>query len=140
MSAVLLAVFEDYAAADQLRTHLVKEGFPTDRVELTALTDPGRAAAQPAPSLRTKIEQHLRTLLQGAAQQPLVDELIARVNCGAATITVQPRGELETTRAVEVLEGAGAVRVVGHDLANQSFEHAAARDERPWIRYFTLTE
>jgi hypothetical protein len=140
MSAVLLAVFEDYAAADRLRTALVRDGFPTDRVELTALSDPGRAAAQPARSLKTRIEQHLRTLLQSEAEQSLVDELIERVSEGAATVSVQPRGELETTRAIQVLERAGAVRIVGHDLANQGFEHAAARDERPWIRYFTLTE
>jgi hypothetical protein len=138
MSAVLLAVFEDYAGADHVRTDLVKDGFPTDRVELTALRDPGRASAQPAPSLKSRIEQHLRTLLQDDQGQPLVDALIDRITAGAATITVQPRGAVETGRAIQVLKRAGAVEVIGKDLGNQGFEHAAARERRPWIRYFTM--
>jgi len=36
MSAVLLAVFNDYETADRMRVTLVKDGFPTDRVHLTA--------------------------------------------------------------------------------------------------------
>jgi hypothetical protein len=32
MSAVLLAVFNDYEAAERVRIDLVRDGFPTDRV------------------------------------------------------------------------------------------------------------
>ena len=48
MSAVLLAVFNNYEAADRVRLELVRDGFPTDRVELTAACEPGRAAYVPA--------------------------------------------------------------------------------------------
>jgi hypothetical protein len=50
MSAVLLAVFSDYETAERVRTTLVRDGFPTDRVELTAHGDLGRAALEPATS------------------------------------------------------------------------------------------
>jgi hypothetical protein len=43
MSAVLLAVFNDYGAAERVRIDLVRDGFPTDRVEVTACCEPGRA-------------------------------------------------------------------------------------------------
>ena len=43
MSAVLLAVFNDYEAAERVRLTLFRDGFPTDRVELTATCELGRA-------------------------------------------------------------------------------------------------
>ena len=46
MSAVLLAVFSQYGDADRVRTRLVRDGFPTDRVELTARSDRGRGRAR----------------------------------------------------------------------------------------------
>ena len=61
-----------------------------------------------------------------------------RVASGAATVTVHPRGNIETERAAEILEGEGAVEVIGHDLANQSFEHAASRTDGYWVRHFML--
>ncbi len=48
MSAVLLAVFNDYEAAERVRVTLVRDGFPTDRVELTASCELGRCAFEPA--------------------------------------------------------------------------------------------
>ena len=50
MSAVLLAVFGQYGDADRVRTKLVSDGFPTDRVELTSSAEPGRAGVQPRTS------------------------------------------------------------------------------------------
>jgi hypothetical protein len=87
MSAVLLAVFDNHEAAEGVRTDLVRDGFPTDRVELTAGCEPGRAA-------------------------------LARV--------------------AEIFTHAHPTQVVQHDLHNQSFEHAAARQARPWVHAFWL--
>lgn len=138
MSAVLLAVFSDYGMADRVRTRLVSDGFPTDRVELTAAADPGRAGLGPAGSVHAKFIQYFRTLMSAADEQPFVEALASRVEQGAATVAVHPRGDIETQRAAEILEGEGAVEVVGHDLANQSFEHAAARSDGYWVRHFRL--
>jgi len=138
MSAVLLAVFKEYGAADRVRTRLVRDGFPTDRVELTASVEPGRAGLHPANTARAKFVQYFRTLLSKEDEQPFVELLAERVEGGAATITVHPRGAIETVRAAEILEHEGAVEVVGHDLEKQSFEHAAARGEGYWVRHFML--
>jgi hypothetical protein len=139
MSAVLLAVFGGYEDADRVRTRLVSDGFPTDRVELTATAEHGRAGMQPAPAPRDKFVQYFRSLLSRPDEQPFVDALAERVAGGAATIAVHPRGTVETTRAAEILENAGAVEVIGHDLHNQSaFERAAASKDGYWVRHFML--
>jgi len=139
MSAVLLAVFNEHAVADRVRTRLVADGFPTDRVELTARAEQGRAGVHPAPAARDKYVQYFRTLLRRPDEQPFVDALAERVASGAATITVHPRGTIETERATHILESEGAVEVIGHDLNKQSaFEHAASKSEGYWVRHFML--
>jgi hypothetical protein len=139
MSAVILAVFSEYGVADRVRTRLVSDGFPTDRVELTAASEPGRAGSLPAASAQARFAQYFRTLLSRPDEQQFVDALARRVEAGAATIAVHPRGTVETTRAADILENAGAVEVIGHDLANQSaFERAAAGGDGYWVRHFML--
>ena len=139
MSAVLLAVFRDYGDADRVRTRLVGDGFPTDRVELTAAVEPGRAGLHPAATARAKFAQYFRTLLTQADEREFVELLAAQVEVGdAATVTVHPRGAIETARAAELLEIEGAVEVVGHDLENQTFEHAASNGDGYWVRHFML--
>jgi len=64
MSAVLLAVFNDYEAAERVRVLLVRDGFPTDRVELTASCEMGRAGCEPADSLHGKCVQYFRTTIK----------------------------------------------------------------------------
>ena len=138
MSAVLLAVFNEYGVADRVRTRLVGDGFPTDRVELTASCEPGRAGLHPAASARARFAQYFRTLLSTDDEGPFVELLAERVEGGAVTIAVHPRGAIETARAAEILETEGALQVVGHDLENQSFEYAASRGDGYWVRHFML--
>ena len=138
MSAVLLAVFNEYGVADRVRTRLVGDGFPTDRVELTASCEPGRAGLHPATSARAKFLQYFRTLLSEVDEWPFVELLAERVEGGAVTIAVHPRGAIETARAAEILETEGAVELVGHDLENQTFEYAASRGDGYWVRHFML--
>jgi hypothetical protein len=139
MSAVLLAVFGQYGDAERVRTRLVSDGFPTDRVELTSSAEPGRAGLHPAGSRRAKFMQYFRTLLTEEDERAFAEALAERVEGGgAATIAVHPRGAIETARAAEILEDSGAVEVVGHDLENQTFEHAASRGEGYWVRHFML--
>jgi hypothetical protein len=138
MSAVLLAVFDEYGAADRVRTRLVGDGFPTDRVELTASVEPGRAGLQGGGSVHERFVQYFRTLLGEDDERPFVEALANRVAGGAVTVTVHPRGAIETARAAEILQHEGAVEVVGHDLQNQAFEHAASRKDGYWVRHFML--
>ncbi len=138
MSAVLLAVFNEYGVADRVRTKLVGDGFPTDRVELTASCEPGRAGLHPALSARGKFVQYFRTLLSEDDERLFVELLAERVEGGAVTIAVHPRAAIETARAAEILETEGAVELVGHDLDNQTFEYAASRGDGYWVRHFML--
>jgi hypothetical protein len=135
MSAVLLAVFNDYDAADRVRTELVRDGFPTDRVELTAVCEPGRAALQPAESSHDRFMQYYRTLFKSDEDVLYIEALTDRIDCGAATVAVHPRGSIETTRASKILESAGPAEVTHRDLANKSWEYAASRAEHPWIKH-----
>jgi len=117
----------------------VSDGFPTDRVELTAAAEPGRAGLQPADSRRAKFAQYFRTLLTEDDEREFADALAERVEVGrVATVAVHPRGAIETARAAEILEDEGAVEVVAHDLENQAFEHAASRGDGYWVRHFML--
>lgn len=138
MSAVILAVFEDYDAAEGVRTALVRDGFPTDRVELTSSRDMGRAALEPADSPHAKCVQYFSTLLAREDERHYPEMLAQRVEDGAATVTVHPRGSLETERATEILELAHPAHVVGHDLTNHGWERAAAKHGGYWIQHVWL--
>ncbi len=135
MSAVLLAVFNDYETADRARIELVRDGFPTDRVELTAASELGRAGCEPAELPRGKFVQYFRTLLKSDADREYVERLAERVDSGAAAITVHPRGPIETRRAAQILEHAGPAELTRRDLDNQALEHAAAKHDQPWISH-----
>ena len=138
MSAVLLAVLDDHPVAERVRVALVRDGFPTDRVELTACCEPGRAGLGPAACPYDRLVQYFGMLLTLEGEQHYAEQLAEHLLKGAATITVHPRGAIETARALAILEDAGAVKVISHDLANQLLERAAAKHEHPWIRNFWI--
>jgi hypothetical protein len=118
MSAVMTAIFDQYGVADRVRLDLVRDGFPTDRVDLTAACDPGRAAFTPAQSTHERLMRHFLVLFGGEAERPYVQHLAERIEHGGAVVTVHPRGALEVGQ---------------HDLANQAMEHAASGHDQPWI-------
>ncbi|HUN27360.1 MAG TPA: hypothetical protein VMU67_13725 [Steroidobacteraceae bacterium] len=136
MSALMTAIFEGYPAAERVRLDLVRDGFPTDRVELTADCDLGRAALTPASGAHERIVQYFRTLFPGDEERALPEHLAVLIDHGDAAVTVHPRGPLETARAREIIDSAHPLEIVQHDLAMQHLEFAAARNERPWIRAF----
>jgi hypothetical protein len=136
MSAVLLAVFSKFSDAQRVRTRLVGDGFPTDRVELTASCEKGRAGMQPSANAHTQFLQYYRTLFCQEDERAFAELMAGRVEHGdAATIAVHPRGAIETARAAQILEGEGALEIIGHDLGHQSFEHASAPAEGSWIKH-----
>ena len=112
MRAILLAVFDDHSAAERVRVSLVRDGFPTDRVELSASCEPGRAGLGLADSPHDKFVQYFGVLFRREHQRHYAEQLAERVEKGAATITVHPRGAIETARALVILEDAGAVHPV----------------------------
>jgi hypothetical protein len=134
MSAVLLAVFNDVESAERARLALFRDGFPTDRIELTAGQGPGRVASDPALSLHDRIAQYFRTLFGRADGAQHAHRLAERIERGAAAITVLPRGEIEVRRAAELLGDASPDELLERDLQDQSWEFAAAPHNLPWVR------
>lgn len=138
MSAVLVAVFNDHATAEAVRTGLVKEGFPTDRVELTSCQELGQAKLVPRKGVSEKLTEYFRTLFRtgGGSGDRWVPLFQRAVLDGKAAVAVQPRGDIESERALELLNQGGAVELRGVDLENQTLEHAATETETPiftWI-------
>jgi hypothetical protein len=121
VSAVLLAVYNHHEAAQRVRVVLIRDGFPTDRVDLTASNDLGRAGMAPAHSPYGKCVQYFRMLLRRPDERHYPEILARRVEDGAATITVLPRGAIETARAREILQHAQPVEVFEHDLASEGW-------------------
>jgi hypothetical protein len=133
MSPVLLATFDQYKIAERVRIELVRDGFPTDRVELTASCEPGRAGIEPAESPHARFVQYFGVLFTSTQEQHYPEELAKRLDYGAATITVHPRGSMEIARARQILLNASAVELISHDLPNQTAQSAAANEPRRWI-------
>ena len=139
MSAVLVAVFNDHATAEGLRTRLVIDGFPTDRVELTSRQALGQVELVPREKLGDKLTEYFRKLLQGdgsGSAERSVQLFQRAVLDGKAALAVQPRGDLETQRALQLMNEAGPVELRAADLQNQTLEHAATESETPiltWI-------
>lgn len=134
MSAVLVAVFSDHATAAGVRTRLVKDGFPTDRVELTSCQELGQVKLVPREGVGEKLSEYFRKLFQtvGNGKGERSAQLFQRaVLDGKAVIAVQPRGDIETQRAIQLLNEAGPVELRGADLQNQTLEHAATEKETP---------
>jgi hypothetical protein len=139
MSAVLVAAFNEYEIASRVRIELFRDGFPTDRVEVTACCDMGRAGMVPAKSQHDQFVGYFRTLLSRDDEQQCAQTLAERVESGGATVTVHPRGTVETARATEILAAAHPLQMAEHDLANQPWEQAASRSTAgPWIANFWL--
>ena len=105
----MLAVFNMFSDAAQVRTELISDGFPTDRIELTASREKGQAGVQPAGSSQGQFLQYFSTLLDQEEERAFAQQLAQRLADGSiATIAVHPRGELETFRATQILENRGA--------------------------------
>ncbi len=129
MSAVLAAVYDNHGAAEAVRIRLVNDGFPTDRVELTSRTELGQAKVGPAADVEDKLTQYFRQLFPDKRGDVPVRQLRSAIQSGQAVVAVHPRGQIETDRAVQILNEGGPMDIKAADLDKQSLEHAAAAQE-----------
>ena len=104
MTPVIVALFDDYGVADRVRTQLVAEGFPTDRVELTSLLETGQADAEPGDGFVARLSNYFHTLLdQDEGRQGEAEVLARRVRRGNSAIAVHPRTDYEIDSARQIL-------------------------------------
>lgn len=104
MTPVIVALFDDYGIADRVRTELVAEGFPTDRVELTSLVEAGQADSEPGDAFVARVSNYFHTLLdQDEAHNGEADAFAQRVRNGNSAITVHPRTDYEIDSARAIL-------------------------------------
>ena len=140
MSAVMTAMFNDCGEAERVLLELIRDGFPTDRVDLTSDGVPGRAGLAPAGSPHDRFVRHFRAIFSAQEEQPLAERFAERIEHGGAAVTVHPRGTFETMRAHVILVRAHPLELAEHDMANQTLEHAASVRETPWLRNFWIEE
>jgi hypothetical protein len=132
MSALVVALFDNHAVAARVRTRLVREGFPTDRVRLTSQAEPGPAAIiGPAHDLESQLEEYFGGLFDRVDEIPNVHFFVDGVQQGYAALTVHPRGEVETNRALAIMEQAKPLEICDHDLDNQADEFFRQLFEAP---------
>jgi hypothetical protein len=133
MAAVIVALYEDYATAERVRTQLVKDGFPTDRVELTSSHEPGQAGAMPGDALSQKLEEYFRTLFEEDQNGGYAHYFAERVLQGSNAITVHPRGEAEFERGTQILERYDPVELERQGTDETEMEHARADSDETII-------
>jgi hypothetical protein len=133
MSAALAAVFKDHEHAETARTALVNDGFATDRVALTSLKEPGPVELVPAAQLPERLAQYFTRVFDCDDERTLREHLVRDVLQGAGVLVVQPRGSIETDRALRIFSVFEALAVHDHDLANRALERAASPDATPII-------
>jgi hypothetical protein len=136
MSALVAALYDNHAAAERVRTRLVSEGFPTDRVRLTSLAEPGEAAVVgPSEQLESQLEEYFTQLFDRDEERPNVHLFVDGVQQGHAALTVHPRGKVETERALEIMEEAQPIEIIDHDLDEQGMERAASpKNDEPFVK------
>lgn len=126
MGALVAALYENHAVAQQVRTALVSEGFPTDRVELSSPREPGQAALGPAAAPEKQLYDYFEQFFDRDDEEDDVRRFAEGVGRGQASVVVHPRGDIETRRALDILQASHPVELREHDLAKQSMERAAS--------------
>jgi hypothetical protein len=133
MSALVAALFKDHATAENVRTALVTEGFPTDRVQLTSVSEPGPAALAPAGGNTDQLRNFFARIFPAAEERAHLQSFVEGVRQGNAAVIVHPRGDIETQRALGILSSSDPIEMREHDLANQSMERAASKDSSTMV-------
>lgn len=133
MAAVLIALYDNHEAAERVRTELVHDGFPTDRVELTSRPEPGTAGLIESAPAAERFRRYFETLLDEERHRHLAEHLAGRVAAGAATVTVHPRGEREIDRAGRILERHAPLEIDREHLDQTLLEQAASAHRRSLV-------
>jgi hypothetical protein len=104
MTPVIVASFEDFFVAQRVRTELVADGFPTDRVELTSRREAGQADAEPGQTYRHRISNYFHAIFDQTGNYSSADQFADRVRNGESVVTVHPRTDYELDSARTIVQ------------------------------------
>lgn len=137
MSAVLVAVYTDHSTAEKVRSRIVSDGFATDRVDLTSRTDLGQAKLVPRDTVADQLTEYFRKIFQvdSTDESHSVRVVQRAVLEGKAVLIVQPRGEVETERALNLLREGEPLDMKGTDLDDTTLEQAATAGKASTITW-----
>ena len=98
-------------------------------MQLTSSVEPGQAGVVgPAGELEEQLEEYFSGLFDREEERPNVHLFVDGIQQGHAALTVHPRGDVETARALEIMESAQPIEMCDHDLDKQGMERAATPD------------
>jgi len=104
MQDLIVVLYDEHATAVNVRTELVKDGLPTDRVALTSPHEHRQADKGPGAGFETNVKDYFRTLSVDEAGLRKLNAMAQAVLGGASAITVHPRGEEEIRRVQGILQ------------------------------------
>src|SRR5262245_19883829 len=104
MQDIIVALYDDHTAAVAARTELVKDGFATDRIEVTSPVEHRQAHMGPSADSASNVPKYFDTLHADQGDAERLKRFAGAVIAGAATVTVHPRGEEEIRRAERILD------------------------------------
>ena len=131
MQDLIVALYDDHSRAVQVRTELVKDGFPTDRMQLTSLSEHRQADVGPSGAFAANLRDYFRTLSADDVAEQKLSAFAQAVLDGASALTIHPRGEEEIERAERILRARGprdVYRYLPRDaahVADRKIERAA---------------
>lgn len=135
MRTALLGVFRDYELAALARVELLSCGFPTHRINLTAVQGPGQSRFRATPTARDQFLTSLRILFKYDDDIEDAERLADRVERGAATVCVHTHSTVETKRVSAILRNFGATEIVRANSRAQIYDKAIANHEAAWPSY-----
>ncbi|MEA3183089.1 MAG: hypothetical protein QOI59_6612 [Gammaproteobacteria bacterium] len=109
MTPVIVAIYDDFGVAERVRTELVADGFPTDRVELTSKAESGQADAEPGDTYWHKVSNYFHAIFDQTGNYASADQFADRVRNGGSAITVHPRTDYEMDSARTILQNSHPV-------------------------------
>jgi hypothetical protein len=122
----MIRIARAHDTAEQVRTALVSEGFPTDRVQLTSPDELGPAALTPSSETKDQLKDYFTQVFPDPDESKGVRSFVDGVRHGNAAVVVHPRGDIEVERALGILSASDPIELREHDLANQTMEKAAS--------------
>lgn len=100
----IVALYKSHAVAEQTRLELFRQGFATDRVDVVASSDHGRAINRPECSTEEDLRAHFSAFLHEPGDETVVRHIVDAIGEGKGVLVVHPRGKIEIEQARDIID------------------------------------